>query len=57
MSGSSAKFSGEALKVLQLLRQVDGVVQHLRELADDHRGTQLREPGILALEIRRDRPP
>ena len=44
----------EALEVAQLLRQVDGVVQHLRELADDHRGSQLREPGILVLEVRRD---
>ncbi len=53
--GFVGEVRGEALKVPQLLRQVDGVVQHLRELADDHRGSQLCEPGILVLEIRRDR--
>ena len=53
-SDSPAKFEGEALEVPELLRQIDRVAQHLRELAHDHRRSQLCEPGILVLEERRD---
>ena len=53
--GLVGEVRSEALQILELLREVDGIVHHLRELADQQRRPQLRELGILRFQIRGDR--
>ena len=53
--GLVGEVRSEALQIAELLREVDGIVHHLRELADQQCRPQLRELGILRFQIRGDR--
>jgi hypothetical protein len=53
--GLGREVRGEARQIAELLGEVDGVVHHLRELADEQGRTQLRDLRILGFEVRGNR--